>query len=120
MYAGSDPFFYFWDFEAFLPLFDWGQPFICQDYHITNNAVGMFVEKDHEVVREEARDLMRQIQEKGVEYDSDRKVRPYLTVFISLPSYHTHVALLLSIDTILMIRYVRLLNNKLTTLALSH
>ena len=32
-------------------------------------------EKDHEVVREEARDLMRQIQEKSVEYDPDRKVR---------------------------------------------
>jgi len=32
------------------------------------------LEKDHEVVREEARDLMRQIQEKGVEYDPDRKL----------------------------------------------
>jgi len=32
------------------------------------------LEKDHEVVREEARELMRQIQEKGVEYDPDRKL----------------------------------------------
>lgn len=31
-------------------------------------------EKDHEVVRGEARELMRTIQEKGVEYDADRKV----------------------------------------------
>jgi len=34
----------------------------------------IFTEKDHEVVREEARDLMRQIQEKCVEYDPDRKL----------------------------------------------
>lgn len=32
------------------------------------------VEKDHELVREEARDLMRHIQDKCVEYDPDRKV----------------------------------------------
>ncbi|TFK32717.1 hypothetical protein BDQ12DRAFT_707558 [Crucibulum laeve] len=31
-------------------------------------------EKDHNVVREEARDLMRTIQEKSVEYDSERKL----------------------------------------------
>jgi hypothetical protein len=32
------------------------------------------LEKDHEVVREEARELMRQIQEKCIEYDPERKV----------------------------------------------
>jgi len=32
------------------------------------------LEKDHEVVREEARELMRQIQEKCIEYDPDRKL----------------------------------------------
>ncbi|KAH0831341.1 hypothetical protein J3R83DRAFT_13999 [Lanmaoa asiatica] len=32
------------------------------------------LEKDHELVREEARDLMRHIQDKCVEYDPDRKV----------------------------------------------
>jgi hypothetical protein len=32
-------------------------------------------EKDHEVVREEARELMRHIQEKCIEYDPDCKVR---------------------------------------------
>ena len=31
-------------------------------------------EKDHEILREEAREFMRQIQEKSAEYDSDRKV----------------------------------------------
>ena len=33
------------------------------------------LEKDHEIVRGEARDLMKSIQEKCVEYDADRKVR---------------------------------------------
>jgi len=37
--------------------------------------LGLGVEKDHDIVREEARDLMRQIQEKSVEYDPERKVR---------------------------------------------
>ena len=48
-------------------------------------------EKDHEVVREEARDLMRQIQEKGVEYDPDRKVCfvSYLSCFPSLQHPHS-------------------------------
>ncbi|KAN0094451.1 hypothetical protein V8E55_002738 [Tylopilus felleus] len=32
------------------------------------------LEKDHELVREEARDLMRHIQDKCVEYDPDRKI----------------------------------------------
>ncbi|EGO01273.1 hypothetical protein SERLA73DRAFT_87798 [Serpula lacrymans var. lacrymans S7.3] len=32
------------------------------------------LEKDHEVVRDEARELMRRIQEKCVEYDPDRKL----------------------------------------------
>ncbi|KAF8558546.1 hypothetical protein OG21DRAFT_1578614 [Imleria badia] len=32
------------------------------------------LDKDHELVREEARDLMRYIQEKCVEYDPDRKI----------------------------------------------
>ncbi|KAG1778869.1 hypothetical protein EV702DRAFT_1092733 [Suillus placidus] len=32
------------------------------------------LEKDHEVVREEARELMRQIQEKCIEYDPERKL----------------------------------------------
>lgn len=32
------------------------------------------LEKDHEVVREDARELMRQIQEKCIEYDPERKV----------------------------------------------
>jgi len=31
-------------------------------------------DKDHDLVREDARDLMRIIQEKSVEYDPDRKV----------------------------------------------
>lgn len=39
------------------------------------------LEKDHEVVREEARDLMRQIQAKGVEYDPDRKVNHNLIIY---------------------------------------
>jgi len=37
--------------------------------------LGLGVEKDHDIVREEARDLMRQIQEKSFEYDPERKVR---------------------------------------------
>jgi hypothetical protein len=45
-------------------------PFLIRD---TDHST---TEKDHEVVREEARDLMRQIQEKGVENDPDWKVRP--------------------------------------------
>lgn len=32
------------------------------------------LEKDHEVVREDARELMRQIQEKCIEYDPERKL----------------------------------------------
>ena len=32
-------------------------------------------EKDHDIIREEARELMKMIQEKSVETDSDRKVR---------------------------------------------
>lgn len=32
------------------------------------------VEKDHDIVREEARDLMRTIQAKSVEYDPQRKL----------------------------------------------
>lgn len=32
------------------------------------------VDKDHDIIREEARDLMRYIQEKSVEYDADRKL----------------------------------------------
>ena len=38
------------------------------------NVVNISTDKDHDIVREEARDLMRSIQAKSVEYDSDRKV----------------------------------------------
>ena len=30
--------------------------------------------KDHDVIRDEARELLQQVQAKAVEYDSDRKV----------------------------------------------
>ena len=50
------------------------------------DALPTSIEKDHEVVREEARDLMLQIQEKCVEYDPDRKVRiPYSLPFFIRP-----------------------------------
>ena len=42
----------------------------------TDDTHSRLPEKDHDVVREDARELMRQIQEKCVEYDPDRKVRP--------------------------------------------
>ena len=39
-------------------------------------------EKDHDIIREEARELMRLIQAKSVECDPDRKVRPHdLNIF---------------------------------------
>lgn len=34
----------------------------------------LFLEKDHSLIRDEARELMRQIEEKSVEFDPDRKV----------------------------------------------
>jgi nucleotide-binding universal stress UspA family protein len=33
-----------------------------------------FLEKDHNVVRDEAREFMRTVQERSVEYDSNRKI----------------------------------------------
>jgi nucleotide-binding universal stress UspA family protein len=40
----------------------------------------VMADKDHDILREEAREFMRQIQEKSAEYDSDRKV-----LFLSTP-----------------------------------
>src|SRR5262249_5284440 len=37
-----------------------------------------WLEKDHNIVREEARELMRQIEEKSIEYDPDRQVTAFL------------------------------------------
>lgn len=34
----------------------------------------LFLEKDHNIVREEARELMRTMQERSTEYDPDRKL----------------------------------------------
>ncbi|KAL4072180.1 hypothetical protein J3A83DRAFT_4372179 [Scleroderma citrinum] len=42
----------------------------CQQF----TRYGRRTDKDHELVREEARELMRQIQEKCVEYDPERKL----------------------------------------------
>ena len=52
-----------------------------------------WIEKDHDIVREEARDLMKTIQEKSFESDPDRKVCPpinalHLSLLITLTSYH--------------------------------
>ncbi|KAF9231090.1 hypothetical protein BU15DRAFT_90984 [Melanogaster broomeanus] len=44
------------------------------------------LDKDHELVREEARDLMRQIQEKCVEYDAERKVSIILETIAGRPT----------------------------------
>ncbi|KAF8843545.1 hypothetical protein BDN67DRAFT_994978 [Paxillus ammoniavirescens] len=44
------------------------------------------LDKDHELVREEARDLMRQIQEKCVEYDPERKVSIILELIAGRPT----------------------------------
>ncbi|KAI6020114.1 hypothetical protein BKA83DRAFT_4296104 [Pisolithus microcarpus] len=44
------------------------------------------LDKDHELVREEARDLMRQIQEKCVEYDPERKVSIVLEFIAGRPT----------------------------------
>lgn len=38
-------------------------------------------EKDHDLYRDEARELMRMVQEKGSEYDPDRKVRTKSTFY---------------------------------------
>jgi nucleotide-binding universal stress UspA family protein len=38
--------------------------------------INVYTDKDHDIVREEARELMRSIQAKSVEYDPDRKVSP--------------------------------------------
>jgi hypothetical protein len=42
---------------------------------LRRSAFSVGTEKDHNSVREEARQLMLQIQEKSVEYEPDRKVR---------------------------------------------
>ncbi|KAG6334308.1 hypothetical protein ID866_4787 [Astraeus odoratus] len=44
------------------------------------------LDKDHELVREEARELMRQIQEKCVEYDPERKVSIILEFIAGRPT----------------------------------
>jgi hypothetical protein len=50
-----------------------GQSFELQyPVHVLN--ISSVSEKDHDILREEARELMRQIQEKSAEYDSERKV----------------------------------------------
>jgi hypothetical protein len=71
-------------------------------YHIS--------EKDHEVVREEARELMRQIQEKCIEYDPDRKVRGRHILYSMIIYSHCvhHSSLLLSSS--LLARSLRHLN----------
>lgn len=59
------------------------QAWIRKHYHLS--------EKDHEVVREEARELMRHIQEKCIEYDPDRKVRGRHMTHISTVYFLTRV-----------------------------
>ncbi|KAH7883107.1 hypothetical protein F5I97DRAFT_1902027 [Phlebopus sp. FC_14] len=44
------------------------------------------LDKDHELVREEARELMKQIQEKCVEYDPDRKLSIILEFIAGRPT----------------------------------
>lgn len=44
------------------------------------------LDKDHELVREEARELMRQIQEKCVEYDPERKLSIVLEFIAGRPT----------------------------------
>lgn len=44
----------------------------------------MRTEKDHDLYREEARELMKQIQERCLEYDPDRKVGEFDTFSLSL------------------------------------
>jgi len=53
----------------------------------TSRASDPCLEKDQELVREEARDLMKHIQDKCVEYDPDRKVRLPLS-FSGFPFNH--------------------------------
>jgi hypothetical protein len=45
--------------------------------------IELATDKGHEACREDARELMRQIQEKNVEYDAERKVC-YLQLHFSL------------------------------------
>jgi nucleotide-binding universal stress UspA family protein len=46
----------------------------CKLFISTTTNLIFSPEKDHDIVREEARELMRSMQEKSIEYDPDRKL----------------------------------------------
>ncbi|KAJ7646012.1 hypothetical protein DFH06DRAFT_933961, partial [Mycena polygramma] len=68
-----------WSLEALVQ--DGDELIVCRE--VDEDAF----EKDHDSVREEARQLL-QLQEKNVEYDPDRKLSPMLE---SIPGRITHV-----------------------------
>jgi len=46
----------------------------CKLFLLIISNLILSIEKDHNIVREEARELMRTMQEKSIEYDPDRKL----------------------------------------------